>query len=166
MSKILNPKLKFLDTPDETTRIAMGTGTFCVKNRHLIWAEQELLLELRADCGLWCVPGGRMKVGETVEQTVVRETLEETGIIIKTISIFGIYSDPKLGTVRHYTDDSYSQQAVDIFLLSEPIGGELAKSEESLDVAWFKMKNLPYNMVPTLRNATEDYRTDHRPILK
>jgi len=166
MPEVSNPKLKFLDGPDETTRIAMGTGTLCVKNLHLAMPEREILMELRADCGLWCVPGGRMKVGETLKQTVIRETLEETGINIKVLGIFAIYSDPKLGTVRHYTDDDYSQQAVDIFLLSEPIGGELTKSDESLDVAWFKMRNLPDNMVPTLRNATADYVSHPFPIIK
>jgi GDPmannose 4,6-dehydratase len=58
------------------------------------------------------------------------------------LGLFSIYSDPKLGTVRHYVEDPYNQQAVDIFLLSEPVGGELTKSEESLDVAWFKMKKV------------------------
>ena len=159
-------KLEFLEVIDDTTRLTMGTGTICLKNRRAACPEQEILLELRADCGLWCVPGGRMKVGETVKEAVVRETFEETGININVVGIFGVYSDPKRGTVRRYMDDDYSQQTVDIFLLSEPVSGKLTKSDESIDVAWFKIKDLPDNLVPTLKSAIEDYKRKPRPILE
>ena len=36
--------------------------------------------------GYWGLPGGRMDPGETVEQTVVRECREETGLAVEIIS--------------------------------------------------------------------------------
>ena len=45
-----------------------------------------LLLVQRANPpaqGLWSLPGGRQKPGETAEQGVVREVLEETGLTVR-----------------------------------------------------------------------------------
>ncbi len=45
-----------------------------------------LLLVKRANPpakGMWSLPGGRLEVGETAEQGVVREVLEETGLVVR-----------------------------------------------------------------------------------
>jgi 8-oxo-dGTP diphosphatase len=44
-----------------------------------------LLLILRGHepgYGLWSIPGGRIEPGETDEQAVIREVLEETGLVV------------------------------------------------------------------------------------
>ena len=38
-----------------------------------------LLLELRRDCGLWGLVGGRVEAGESVSAAAIRETQEEIG---------------------------------------------------------------------------------------
>lgn len=40
------------------------------------------------------IPGGFMDVGETVEQTAVREAWEETGLRVRLTALLGVYSDP------------------------------------------------------------------------
>ena len=54
----------------------------------------EVLLQKRADNGCWGLPGGRVDIGESVEQGAVREVLEETGINVTVKRLIGIYSDP------------------------------------------------------------------------
>ena len=41
--------------------------------------------------GYWALPGGRMDPGETVEQTVVRESKEETGLDVQVVRVVGEY---------------------------------------------------------------------------
>ena len=45
--------------------------------------------------GYWCLPGGLMDVGETIEQTALREVKEETGMKAKIVKLVGVYSGPK-----------------------------------------------------------------------
>ena len=42
--------------------------------------------------GAWAQPGGFLEVDETVHQAAIRETLEETGLIIEPGEIIGLYT--------------------------------------------------------------------------
>jgi 8-oxo-dGTP diphosphatase len=41
--------------------------------------------------GYWALPGGRMDPGEIIEQTIVREVKEETGLDVAIVCIVGEY---------------------------------------------------------------------------
>ncbi|MGI8650210.1 MAG: NUDIX domain-containing protein, partial [Rubrobacter sp.] len=45
--------------------------------------------------GQWCLPGGFVEVGESVEAAAVREMREETGLDVKLERLVGVYSDPE-----------------------------------------------------------------------
>lgn len=47
------------------------------------WGRRVLLIQEAGDDALWSIPGGRVEEGETLEQAVKRETLEEAGIPIE-----------------------------------------------------------------------------------
>src|SRR6478735_4748219 len=54
----------------------------------------EVLLVRRIDDGSWELPGGRIEVGESAAQAVIREVAEESGVVIALVGISGVYSDP------------------------------------------------------------------------
>ncbi|MGV3135711.1 MULTISPECIES: NUDIX domain-containing protein [Brevibacillus] len=41
---------------------------------------------------IWGIPGGLLEIGETFAETIHREVLEETNLIVKAMQLFGIYS--------------------------------------------------------------------------
>ena len=54
----------------------------------------EVLVVRRIDDGNWELPGGRIEVGESASQAVIREVAEESGVTIEVTGISGVYSDP------------------------------------------------------------------------
>ena len=149
--KTMGNKLSFLKEASSDTRISVGVGV-------IVAYDGLILLEEREDCGMWGCPGGRIDPGESITQTAIRETKEETNIDIKIDKIFGIYTDPKYGTVRRYLEDSYSQQIIDIYLLAKPFTFDIKKSSESLDVKFFVLNDLPSNIVPYSTEVIDDFK--------
>ena len=56
-----------------------------------------ILFEKRSDNGMWCVPGGAIELGETLEQALKREVKEETGITLDPdrLNFLNFNADPK-----------------------------------------------------------------------
>jgi ADP-ribose pyrophosphatase YjhB (NUDIX family) len=93
-----------------------------------------ILLHRRDDNELWSIPGGGMEVGERIADTVVREVREETGLEVEPEAIVGIYSNPQ--HVVEYGDGEIRQQ-FSVCFACRLVGGELATSDESLEVGFF-----------------------------
>lgn len=90
-----------------------------------------VLLQRRTDSGNWALPGGTMDIGETLDQCIVREVKEETGLDIEITGLLGIYTDPQ--HVIAYTDGEVRQE-FNITYYGRVSGGDLAVSDESTDV--------------------------------
>jgi 8-oxo-dGTP diphosphatase len=59
--------------------------------------EGKILVGKKIECnhprdlgGKWHLPGGKIKKGETPEKTIVREMMEEAGIVVEPLEILGI----------------------------------------------------------------------------
>jgi mutator protein MutT len=99
-------------------------------------AAGELLLVRRADDGLWELPGGRLELGESAAEAVVREVAEETGVRIRTTAVAGVYSEPE--HVLAYPDGAVYQQLAVCFHAT-PVGDQRPRPDgvETRAAAWF-----------------------------
>ncbi|GAB3655707.1 NUDIX hydrolase [Glycomyces tarimensis] len=100
----------------------------------------QVLLIRRSDNGDWALPGGGHDLGETIEETAVREAKEETGLDIEITGLIGIYTNPN--HLIEYSDGEVRQQFALSFRASV-IDGEIATSSESTAVQWFGQDELP-----------------------
>ncbi|MEN3585200.1 NUDIX domain-containing protein [Streptomyces sp. ZYX-F-203] len=122
-----------------------------------------VLLQRRADNGMWALPGGAMHIGESLPECAVRETREETGLEVEVVGIVGTYSNPR--HVFAYNDGEVRQE-FSICFLAHAVGGQLAVSSESTEVRWFKpedVDDLP--MVASVRKRVTDWRSGDMPAL-
>ncbi|MEV7782988.1 NUDIX domain-containing protein [Kitasatospora sp. NPDC088351] len=123
-----------------------------------------VLLQRRTDNGMWALPGGKMNLGESLADCGIRETLEETGIVVEITGIVGTYTNP--GHVFAY-DDGEVRQEFSICLLGRPVGGEIQVSDESTEVAWVtpaETDELP--MVASIRKRLADWRSGEGPVVR
>lgn len=98
-----------------------------------------ILMQRRSDSGNWSLPGGVMDIGETLEQCVIRETEEETGLRIQITGILGIYTDPE--HVIAYADGEVRQE-FNITFYGRVVGGRIEVSPESTEVRFLTLEEL------------------------
>ncbi|MBA2176685.1 NUDIX hydrolase [Halobacillus locisalis] len=119
------------------TLLTVGCGV-------IIEQEGHILLQHRTDLDNWCIPGGLMEIGEGFEETAKRETLEETGLEVKDLELFGIYSGEKCFATYPNKDRAYSVQ---IIFKSKSFEGELIhEGSETKEHQFFKKDDLPENL--------------------
>lgn len=85
---------------------------------------------------LWELPGGRMEFGETAEETLRREMLEETGLIVKPIKLLDTWNLIK---------EDY--QIAGIIYLCQLEEGEVRLSEEHDGYQWIDTDENSLKMV-------------------
>jgi ADP-ribose pyrophosphatase YjhB (NUDIX family) len=64
-----------------------------ISSRGIVVKDGKILLMYREKAGekYFSIPGGRIEQGESLEQTVVRELLEETSINVQVIKFLGVF---------------------------------------------------------------------------
>lgn len=102
-------------------------------------------MQKRTDTGRWCIISGHVEFGETVQQAMVREVLEETGAPSEVVRLIGVYSTPQYSTY-HYPGKSvqYVVTFFEVKLLNAiPHGLTNAESEA---FAYFPPHQLPADL--------------------
>jgi ADP-ribose pyrophosphatase YjhB (NUDIX family) len=81
--------------------------------------------------GSWAQPGGFLEIDETVGEAAVRETLEETGLVVEPGEIIGLYTRLEAAVVV-------------IAFEARITSGEMALTREALEVRAFAPDAIPW----------------------
>jgi 8-oxo-dGTP diphosphatase len=101
--------------------------------------------------GYWSIPGGLVETGETLDEAVRREVLEETGLRVKPIEMFGIFErvmrDARGRVEYHYLLLDY---------VCTVTGGKLRAGDDVARVEWVTRGRLgDYKMTEGTREVIE-----------
>jgi len=99
--------------------------------------ENRILLVHRRDMDLWDLPGGGMDDGEVPTEAAVRETKEETGLDVEVERLFIVAVAP--------------ENLMGFTFYCRVIGGVVTTTDESDDVRYFRLDELPDNLPPRKR---------------
>ena len=87
--------------------------------------------------GYWSLPGGLLETGETLEEGIAREVLEETGLRIEVVDFYGIFQrimrDSKGRAEYHYLLIDY---------VCKVVGGTLRAGDDVARVEWVPRRRL------------------------
>jgi ADP-ribose pyrophosphatase YjhB (NUDIX family) len=81
--------------------------------------------------GAWAQPGGFLEVDETVHQAAIRETWEETGLLVEPGEIIGLYTRLEAAVVT-------------IAFEARVVGGTAAPTVEALEIRSFTPEAIPW----------------------
>ena len=104
--------------------------------------------------GAWAQPGGFLEVDETVHQAAIRETWEETGLVVEPGEIIGLYTRLEAAVVT-------------IAFEARIVGGTAAPTPEALEIAAFPPDAIPWPELAfkTTAWALRDWLGRHHPDL-
>ncbi len=130
-----------------TPRVAVGA---------VVIRDDRVLLVKRRDPpneGQWAIPGGSVKLGETLQEAAERELREETGVCVragKPIFVFDVIQKDARGRPKYHY--------VIADLWSEYVSGDPTPRDDALDACWLSpadIERLPVNAttLDLLRNT-------------
>ncbi|MEM0445399.1 MAG: NUDIX hydrolase [Nitrososphaerota archaeon] len=96
--------------------------------------------------GKWALPGGSVKWGEPIRETVRREVFEETGVRIEVSDLVDVVDV----IVRSEAEVQYHY--VVICFRGHYLGGELRPGTDAEDARWVQVNNLKdFELTPTVK---------------
>jgi 8-oxo-dGTP diphosphatase len=122
-----------------------------------ILVDHKIFLTKRQDYPVWCLPGGGVESGESVEEAIVREVLEETGMMVAVQRVVGIYSRPFWR----------NGGAVNIVLQCEHLYGKPVTTDEVSEFGFFELNSLPVGVLPWVEPMISDaFAGSQPPVLR
>jgi 8-oxo-dGTP diphosphatase len=101
--------------------------------------------------GYWALPGGRVEARDTVEQAVVREVKEETGLDVEIVGKIGEYCE------KGFKDEVEYDYSPACFLV-KPVGGEIRRQESEVEeIKLVDPKEIPKELAFEHARMIRDY---------
>lgn len=114
-----------------------GYATPKIDVRAAVMKDGKILLVQETTDNCWAMPGGWADVGDVPSEVAIRECKEESGFDVKPIKVIGVFDANRVGGRLEFF------HAFKIIFLCELIGGEATPSDETLDVRFFDLNELP-----------------------
>ena len=125
------------------TQPRIGSAAIVIK-------DNKILLGIRAkepNKGKWVLPGGKIKLFESIKEAIFRELLEETGLhceIGKQIGVYEIIDNP-------------NEHRIIIYNWASPIGGSLKPSSDISELNFFSKSELTeLGLTPIVKKVLQD----------
>ncbi|WP_131741150.1 NUDIX hydrolase [Actinomadura roseirufa] len=128
-------RIEYYDDPAAPAPNSMVVAASAVIADH----EGKILMQRRADSGLWALPGGGMEIDESLPDVAVREVKEETGYEVEITGLVGTYTDPR--HIIAYSDGEVRRQ-FNVCFKARLTGGDPLISDESLEIRWVPVNEL------------------------
>ena len=101
--------------------------------------------------GYWALPGGKVEPEETVEEAVIREVKEETGLKVSIIKKIGQYQEKGENNGIEY--DYYPT----CFLVKPEKGKTKRQKQEIIQIKLFKINEIPEKLAFKHSDMIKDY---------
>jgi 8-oxo-dGTP pyrophosphatase MutT (NUDIX family) len=156
----ISPYIAALRTQIGTSRLLLPSVTGIVYGN-----QGEILLVHQRDGDIWSTPGGAIEPDESPVDAVVRETWEETGLLVNPSALIGVFGGPNF--VVRYANGDETQYVMTVFEC-EHLSGQLTDSTDEVSACRFvsevEFQSLPVS--PWMREVLPAcYSRPRKPII-
>jgi len=107
----------------------------------------KVLVIKRRDTGAWEPPGGIIEFEEDIKAALIREVMEETGLLVSIQRLTGVYKNLSRGIIT-------------LVFRAIPSDGKLCVTDETVDYAWMTIEETEKKMSTIMRVRVLDSITE------
>lgn len=127
----------------ENSQVRVGVGAIIKRGNTILIGRRRG----KNGLGTWSMPGGHLDNGETPEHTAVRETQEETGLIVINPRFIGFTND--------IFPDEPGKHYITLWVCADWIEGEAEPTAEMGEFQWVEFDKLPEPLFWPLQNLMQ-----------
>ncbi|WP_018898179.1 NUDIX domain-containing protein [Rhizobium sp. 2MFCol3.1] len=105
-----------------------------------------LLLQEKSSGEAWSLPAGAIEPGETPREAIIREVMEETGLVVTSTSILGVFGGREFRYV--YPNGDQVEYVVTLFKCQIGDGNGVWTDSETKSIRYFTPDDMPPLALP------------------